>query len=135
MIISHIGLWCKDIELLKEFYVQNFDAIVGTKYINSLTGFESYFLKFESGTSLELMTKPELIGFSRIDNSTLLGFAHLAFNVDNMKTVDQKAKNLEDLGFKIHSGPRKTGDGYYEFETSDPEGNRIEVTSPCKDTI
>ena len=28
----------------------------------------------------------------------------------------------------ILSRPRKTGDGYYEFETLDPDNNRIEVT-------
>ena len=28
---------------------------------------------------------------------------------------------------KILRGPRKTGDGYYEFETLDPDNNRLEV--------
>jgi lactoylglutathione lyase len=32
-------------------------------------------------------------------------------------------------GLTILSGPRKTGDGYYEFETLDPDNNRIEVTT------
>ena len=27
------------------------------------------------------------------------------------------------------AAPGKTGDGYYEFETPDPDNNRIEVTA------
>ena len=58
------------------------------------------------------------------------GIIHLAFAVDTPAGVDEKAKQLQTGGFKILSGPRKTGDGYYEFETLDPDNNRLEVT--CK---
>ena len=56
------------------------------------------------------------------------GIIHLAFGVDTIQEVDEKAKQLQADGFKILSGPRKTGDGYYEFETLDPDSNRLEVT-------
>ena len=46
-----------------------------------------------------------------------------------MSEVDEKAKQLKEAGFPIFSGPRKTGDGYYEFKTLDPDQNRIEVTT------
>jgi len=46
-----------------------------------------------------------------------------------MEEVDEKAKLIQADGFKILSGPRKTGDGYYEFETLDPDNNRLEVTT------
>ena len=55
------------------------------------------------------------------------GIIHLAFGVDTQKEVDEKARQLRSDGFKILRGPRKTGDGYYEFETLDPDNNRIEV--------
>jgi len=45
-----------------------------------------------------------------------------------MQEVEDKAKQLLVDGYKILSGPRKTGDGYYEFETLDPDNNRLEVT-------
>jgi lactoylglutathione lyase len=45
-----------------------------------------------------------------------------------MQAVEEKAGQLSANGFPILSGPRKTGDGYYEFETLDPDNNRIEVT-------
>jgi lactoylglutathione lyase len=43
--------------------------------------------------------------------------------------VEAKAKQLKEDGYPILSGPRQTGDGYYEFETLDPDNNRIEVTA------
>jgi lactoylglutathione lyase len=64
----------------------------------------------------------------RIDKQHL-GIIHLAFSVDSVGQVDEKAKELRIAGYKILSGPRKTGDGYYEFETLDPDNNRIEVTT------
>lgn len=36
-----------------------------------------------------------------------------------MREVDQKAEELRTDGYTILSGPRKTGDGYYEFKTLD----------------
>ena len=58
-----------------------------------------------------------------------LGIIHLAFGVETMEEVDQKAIELREAGFTILSGPRVTGDGYYEFETLDPDDNRLEVTA------
>ena len=43
--------------------------------------------------------------------------------------VNEKLKELKNDGYKILKGPRKTGDGYYEFETLDPDDNRIEVST------
>jgi lactoylglutathione lyase len=43
--------------------------------------------------------------------------------------VDNKFLELKNAGFRILRGPRKTGDGYYEFETLDPDNNRIEVSA------
>ena len=92
--------------------------------------FQSYFLSFESGARLELMTRPDIPANAN-DSITAqyLGIIHLAFGVETMTEVDQKAEELRAAGFPILSGPRKTGDGYYEFETLDPDNNRLEVTA------
>lgn len=58
-----------------------------------------------------------------------LGIIHLAFGVGSIEEVEAKAQELKAAGFAILSGPRKTGDGYYEFETVDPDDNRLEVTA------
>jgi lactoylglutathione lyase len=47
----------------------------------------------------------------------------------NMNMVNEKLTELEKDGFRILRGPRKTGDGYWEFETLDPDNNRIEVSA------
>lgn len=128
MILEHVAIWTNDLQVLKNFYTNFFDARSNDKYINPGTGFESYFLSFESGARLELMTRPG-IPLNLNDTITMqhLGIIHLAFYVSTMEEVDAKAIELGSAGFVILRGPRKTGDGYYEFETLDPENNRLEV--------
>lgn len=53
--------------------------------------------------------------------------------MDSIQEVDEKARQLKSNGFKILNGPRRTGDGYYEFETYDPDNNRLEVTTRFAD--
>lgn len=38
------------------------------------------------------------------------------------------AQRFKEDGFDILSAPRITGDGYYEFAITDPEGNYVEIT-------
>ena len=130
MTLEHVAIWTSNLERLKEYYIKYFQAIPNDKYINPNKGFESYFLSFHSGARLEIMTMP---GIPANMNDTITtqhnGIIHLAFGVDQMEEVDAKAKELQDDGFRILSGPRRTGDGYYEFETLDPDNNRLEVTA------
>ena len=42
--------------------------------------------------------------------------------------VDELTHRLARDGYERLSGPRRTGDGYYESVILDPEGNRIEIT-------
>lgn len=46
-----------------------------------------------------------------------------------MKSVDALTERLRVDGFSIVDGPRRTGDGYYESVTLDPDGNRVELTA------
>ncbi len=71
------------------------------------------------------MYKPELEGVCSIDS---VGLAHIAFSVGSKKVVDQLTTNLQANGFSVVSGPRTTGDGYYESCVLDPDGNRVEIT-------
>lgn len=129
MTLEHVAIWTDQLEKLKEYYTTHFDGKSNEKYVNHTNEFESYFLSFSSGARLELMSMP---GIPNNENDTIIkqhkGIIHLAFGVCNKEMVDEKAKQLKEAGFKILSGPRMTGDGYYEFETLDPDNNRIEVT-------
>lgn len=129
MTLEHVAIWTNNLEELKAYYMHYFGGIPNEKYTNEAKQFSSYFLRFESGARLEIMT---MQGIPDNLNDTISkqhkGIIHLAFGVNTIQEVDEKARQLKENGFPILSGPRKTGDGYYEFETLDPDNNRLEVT-------
>lgn len=125
MRIEHIGLWVRDLERMKDFYSTYFGAESSPLYHNRNTGFRSYFLSFASGARLELMHRAPLA--DQVLNS--YGYAHIAFVVGDPTAVDQLAERFQRDGLTLKSGPRVTGDGYYEAVVEDPEGNSIEITA------
>jgi len=130
MTIDHVAIWTNQLEILKGYYVKYFNGRANKKYTNKETGFESYFISFDSGSRLEIMQKP---GIPENLNDRVTkqyqGLIHLSFGVENMDLVNRKSEEMAKAGFRILRGPRKTGDGYYEFETLDPDNNRIEVAA------
>ena len=56
------------------------------------------------------------------------GFIHLAFSVGSKEKVDTLTAQLKEEGYTVISGPRTTGDGYYESCILGPEDNQIEIT-------
>jgi len=134
MIIDHVAIWTTQLERLKDYYVKYLNGTANKKYLNKENRFESYFVSFESGTRLELMQKPGIPeNLNDPVEKQYQGIIHLSFGVVSMDHVDEKMNELVDDGFKILRGPRKTGDGYWEFETLDPDNNRIEVATIFKD--
>lgn len=130
MKLEHIALWTNQLEVIKAFYETYFGATSNAKYTNATNQFESYFLSFSSGARLEIMTKPGVPdNLNDRINAQHQGLIHLAFEVATMQEVDEKAEVFRKAGLPILRGPRKTGDGYYEFETLDPDNNRLEVTT------
>jgi lactoylglutathione lyase len=127
MTLDHIAIWTPDLEKLKDFYVKYFNGHTNKKYTNHETGFESYFVTFESGSRLEIMQLPGIHENLNPPERQHIGIIHLAFAVENMESVIEKSAEMEKAGFRILRGPRVTGDGYFEFETLDPDNNRIEV--------
>lgn len=129
MTLEHVALWTENPEILKDYYCHYFQGKANNVYINTKTGFKSYFISFQGGARLEIM---QMAGIPDNQNDRKqkqhLGLIHLAFGAASREDVDAKAKELLEAGFEILKGPRTTGDGYYEFETLDPDGNRIEVT-------
>lgn len=126
MKIDHVALYVRDLEGAKAFFVRYFGAVSNEKYHNRKTGFQSYFLAFADGGRLEIMTKPDLKGNDWEAES--YGFAHIAFSTGSKEKVDELTMRLNADGYRILSGPRTTGDGYYESCVEGPEGNRIEIT-------
>ena len=71
--IDHIALFCKDLEEMRQFFIDHFSALSNEQYHNP------------------------------------------------------KTAELADAGYKVASGPRTTGDGYYESFIIGPEGIQIEI--------
>ncbi len=47
-------------------------------------------------------------------NELQIGYHHVAFKLGTKKKVDELTELLQTDGYEIVSGPRHTGDGYYE---------------------
>lgn len=126
MKIEHVALYATDLEAMKKFYEVYFSAKSNDKYHNPTTGLETYFLSFDEGSRLELMTRPDMV----IQEKPLFrtGITHLAFSTGSKELVDQLTQRLKNDGYGVITGPRTTGDGYYESCILDPEGNQIEIT-------
>jgi lactoylglutathione lyase len=130
MILEHAAIWTDNLEAMKEFYVKYLNGQSGNQYINEKKKYQSYFISFESGARLELMTRPNIP--DNLNDTVSLqhkGIIHLAFEAATKQEVDKKAKEFAKNGFTVVDGPRTTGDGYYEFVTLDPDCNRIEITT------
>lgn len=56
------------------------------------------------------------------------GYIHIAFSVGSKEKVDSLTAQLKADGYEVVSGPRTTGDGYYESCVVGIEGNQIEIT-------
>ena len=126
MQIEHIAMYVNDLEKAKEFFVTYFDAKANDGYHNRNTDFRSYFLTFDAGARLEIMNKPVMEDMEKSLNRT--GYAHIAFSLGSKKAVDELTKRLRKDGYEVISGPRTTGDGYYESCIVGIEGNLVEIT-------
>ena len=126
MKIEHIALYVNDLEAARDFFVIYLDGKSNDGYHNPRTGFRSYFIRFDDGARLELMNKPEMEDMEKPLNRT--GYAHIAFSVGSKEKVDELTIRLEAAGYEVSSGPRTTGDGYYESCIVAVEGNQIELT-------
>ena len=126
MKIDHIALYVNDLEKARDFFITYFGAVSNEGYHNPNTDFRSYFLSFDDGSRLEIMTKPELTDSGDFLNR--FGYAHVAFSVGSKEAVDSLTERLKQDGYPVISGPRTTGDGYYESCIVGFEGNLIEIT-------
>ena len=129
MRIEHVAIWTSDINRCVAFYTTYFGARAGAWYRNPLKGFESRFLSFDSGARFEVMATTTLAPVMIDAGAQRMGLTHVAIAVGSDNAVDVLTDRLRADGYPILDGPRRTGDGYYESVTLDPDGNRIEMTA------
>ena len=126
MRIEHAAMYVNDLEAARDFFVTFLGGKSNEGYHNRNTGFRSYFISFDDGARLELMRKPEMADEKKAADRT--GYAHIAFSVGSREKVDALTARLKAGGYTVLSGPRTTGDGYYESSILAIEGNQIEIT-------
>ena len=126
MHIEHIAMYVNDLEAARDFFIKYFNATSNDGYYNKTTGFRSYFLKFDDGARLEIMNKPDMEDIEKTLVHT--GYIHIAFSLGSKTAVDELTEKMRKDGYNVISGPRTTGDGYYESCIVGIEGNQIEIT-------
>ena len=127
MRIDHAALFCRNLEQMRQFFIDYFDARSNEQYHNPRTGLRTYILSFTEGsTRLELMQRPDVQDAG--PSQPTIGYVHLSFAVGSRKGVDLLTRRLAADGYTVTSGPRTTGDGYYESCILGPEGIQIEIT-------
>ena len=128
MKLHHIAIWTFRLEELKDFYVRFLGGTSNEKYINPKKGFESYFISFGEGPSLELMSRTDIQNTPIEENR--LGLTHLAFTFPSREEVLRFTEQMRSEGYTIAGEPRTSGDGYFESVVLDLDGNRIECVCP-----
>lgn len=126
MRIEHIAMYVNELYEARDFFIKYFGAVSNNEYHNEKTGFKSFFLTFDDGARIEIMSRPQMS-----DNQKELartGYIHIAFSVGSKEKVDMLTKQLKSDGYEVISGPRTTGDGYYESCVVAFENNQIEIT-------
>ena len=117
---------CKRSRKNKNIFETYLNARANAGYHNPKTDFRSYFLSFDDGARLEIMNKPQMQDSPKAPTQT--GYIHIAFSVGSKEKVDELTAKLKEDGYEIISGPRTTGDGYYESCVVGIEDNQIEIT-------
>lgn len=126
MPLEHVALYVRDPEAARDFFVRYLDGVANDGYVNPKTGLRTYFISFGEGARVEVMTRPDLAPGEVARRRT--GYDHLAFRLDSRDAVDSLTSRLRADGYAVLSGPRVTGDGYYESCVSGPEECLLELT-------
>lgn len=126
MRIEHAAMYVTDLEGARDFFTAYLGGTANGGYHNQATGFRSYFISFDGGARLELMARPGMDDAEKTPART--GLVHLAFSLGGRAAVDRLTARLARDGYPVLSGPRTTGDGYYESCVLGFEGNQIELT-------
>ena len=98
MKIDHVALYVRDLEGAKDFFVKYFQAVPSEQYHNPKTDFKSYFLSFDSGTRLEIMTRRDCMSRMTRVCAQVLYICHLVSEI--VKWLTSLLQNLDPTDMK-----------------------------------
>ena len=87
MKIEHVALYVKDLEGARKFFEKYFCAKSGGLYHNRTSDFKSYFLTFDGGARLEIMTRPEIQNVEKILYTQATPMSHSALEAKRQLTL------------------------------------------------
>ena len=124
--VEHVAIWVNDLERARTWWETYFGATANDLYVNA-QGFHSYFMTLGEGSArIELMSDGTQT--PNTEDRPHDGWGHVALSVGSEEAVIELTKRLTDDGYRCVSGPRWTGDGYFESCVLDDEGNRVEIS-------
>ena len=124
--VEHVALWVQDLERARAWWETYFGATANDLYVNA-RGFHSYFMTLGEGSArIELMSDGTQA--ANTEDRPHDGWGHVALSVGSEDEVVRLAERLVEARYRCVSGPRWTGDGYFESCVLDDEGNRVEIT-------
>lgn len=107
MKISNVGIFVKDLEGAKNFFINYFGAEVHAVYNEEENRYYSYIMKMGEGAKLELMTKPDIVDEKKDPNRT--GFVHICVKVDSREKLDEIIAKIKADGYHIFYEPATNG--------------------------
>ena len=117
---------------MREFYIRYFNGTSNENISIRKKGFESYFIYFDDGAALELMSRTDVQNAPIEENK--LGLTHFALSFPSKEDVLRTTEQLRSDGYTIAGEPRTSGDGYFESVILDPDGNRVECVYKKEET-
>ena len=123
MKIGNVGIFVKDLEGAKNFFMDYFGAEVYATYNEEENHYYSYIMKLGEGAKLELMTKPEIVDQPKDPNRT--GFVHICIKVDSREKLDEIIAKFKAANYTILYEPATNGGN--EVRAITFEDNILEV--------
>ncbi len=84
MKLEHIAMYVNDLENTRLFFMQYFGAISNKMYHNPQTGLRTYFLSFEDGARLEIMSRPDMSDAPKTISGPVLSISLSASEAKNV---------------------------------------------------
>src|SRR5918993_2498119 len=114
MKIEHVAIWTKDVERLRAFYEDYFEAMPGPKYVNPSKLSESYFMSFSSGARLELMGMASIPESPDSPGAQSVGYIHMAISTGSEERVDSLTARVWGGGERGGGWARRGRGGDYQ---------------------
>ena len=136
--LHHAAFRCRDAEETVRFYTEvlglKFSHAMGADHVPSTGEYSPHmhvFLEMEDGSNLAFFEVPRAPGAMR-DTAMPDWIQHFAFQVESVEALREAKTRLEARGIEV-VGPTNHDDFILSIYFFDPNGHRLELTTPTCD--